>query len=662
MRQFISFILSLSLFVLFPFYLLAQEKEIVLEEIVVTATRDVQEIRKIPANVTVITKEEIERSSAQNTVDLLKDEVGVVVRNLLGTGKSASVDIRGFGETGPLNTLVLVDGRRVNEIDLSGVDWTQIPLEQIERIEVVRGPGSVLYGDNAVGGVINILTKKPEKPFSAKGEIIRGSYLYHKENGSVGGKWGPFSAILNADYSSTEGYRENGFLRYKDAGGKMIFDMNEDIHFDFSGNIHQDETGLPGALLPSPYKWDRRSARYPYDQAETEDGFGAFGIKAKLWEMGRIESNLSYRHREVLSHFPSFSFKSKTNVNTWGFTPKYILEKPIGSFRNKLTTGVDFYTSELDLFSESAYLGPNLSEVRKRSTGVYLLDEFSILPKLILSLGYRHEWVIYHLYQDLPSSKDRARDGEPAWNIGLDYLFAKRSSAFINIKRSFRFPTTDELIQYIIDPITWQITEVRANPDLKPQRGYHYEAGLRHAFTDQIEANLTFFWSDLRNEIFYNPLTGSNENYSKTQRRGIEAGTTIKPFSWITLWGNYSYIRPILKARPFLGNDIPCVPRHKGSLGGDFNFGKGFLFTTRLNVVGSRHFISDWSNQVERMDGYYSWDAKFAYSWKGFKAYLGVNNLTNRKYSEYGVLDYLNRPTYYPSPERNFFGGVSYTF
>jgi len=161
MKHFIFFIVSFILFISWGFPLYGEEKEVTLEEVVVTATRDIQEIRKIPANVTVITKEKIAESNAQAVTDVLKDEVGVVVRDFFGTGKSASVDIRGFGETGPLNTLVLVDGRRINEIDLSGVDWTQIPLDQVERIEIVRGAGSVLYGDNAVGRVNNIITKKP---------------------------------------------------------------------------------------------------------------------------------------------------------------------------------------------------------------------------------------------------------------------------------------------------------------------------------------------------------------------------------------------------------------------------------------------------------------------------------------------------------------------
>jgi iron complex outermembrane receptor protein len=662
MKHFISILLSLILFVLFPFDLFAQEKEVTLEKVVVTATRDLEEIRKIPANVTVITKKKIEESNAQTVIDVIKDEVSVVVRDFLGTGKAASVDIRGFGETGPLNTLVLVDGRRVNEIDLSGVDWAQIPLDQVERIEIVRGSGSVLYGDNAVGGVINIITKKPDKPFLAKAEVVRGSYLYHKESGSAGGKWGPFSALFHGDYSSTEGYRENGFLRYKNIGGKIIYDMNENISFNFDGNLHRDDTGLPGGLLKSTYKLDRRAPRYPYDKSETEDGFGTLGVKAKLWDLGRIETDLSYRHREVTDFFYSFSYQSKRNVNTWGVTPKVILEKPIWRFANKLIMGWDFYSSKSDVFSESAFSGPNQSEVTKTSTGIYLLDEFSILQNLILSIGYRHEWVVYRLSQDVPDSKDRTRNWEPAWNIGLNYLFAKGSSAFLSIKRSFRFPTTDELVQYIIDPFTWQVIEVRANPDLRPQTGYHYEAGVRHAFTDNIEANLTFFWADLRNEIFYNPYTGNNENYPKTRRYGVEVGWRVKPFPWLSVWGNYSYTIPTLREDPFSGHDIPGVPRHKGTIGGDFGLWKGFSLNTKLNIIGSRYFISDWANQVGRLGGYYSLDAKLSYTWKGLKAFVGVNNLTNQKYAEYGVLDFFGRPNYYPSPERNFFGGVSYTY
>jgi iron complex outermembrane receptor protein len=651
-----------------PVSLSAQEKEVTLEKVVVTATRDVQEIRKIPANVTVITREQIEQSNAKATVDLLRNEVGVAVQDFTGSGKTVTVDLRGFGETSPLNTLVLVDGRRVNEIDLSGVDWTQIPLDQIDRIEVLRGPGSVLYGDNAVGGVINIITKKPDRPLSARGEVVRGSYLYHKESLSVSGKSGPLSAMVFGDYSSTEGYRDNGFLRYKDVGGKFLFDVSKEVQLSLNGSFHRDDFGLPGALPQSLYENDRRATLKPNDKAETDDGFLTFGVKTNWKGMGRIEADLSYRHREAansfLSSLPASSFKDRRNLSTWGFTPKYILEKPLGEYSNKITLGLDYYRSGSNVDSESFFFGATTFdsiEVTKKSLGFYLFDEFSIFEKLILSLGGRWEWATYDVSQDLSGVDDRKRESEPAWNIGLNYLFGKGSSAFVSVKRSFRFPVSDELIQYVFPPPAFQPT-VQINSTMKPQIGYHYEAGVRYAINDRMEGNLTLFWIDLRDEIFYNPQTFSNENYPKTRRQGLEVGLKAKPFSWLHVWGNYSYVHPTLRGESFSGNDIPGVSRHKGSIGTEIEAGKGFLFNARANVVGPRRFISDWGNQVGRLDGYYTLDAKLSYTWKGLKAYAGINNITNQKYAEYGVLNFAGLPFYYPSPERNFFAGFSYSF
>ena len=651
-------IFSSVFFFLFPLCLFAQEKEVTLEEVVVTATRDVEEIRKIPANVTLITKEEIQESNAKTVADVLRDKTDVVVRDFYGNGKTVSVDIRGFGETAPSNTLVLVDGRRVNAIDLSGVDWSQIPLDQVERIEIVRGAGSVLYGDNAVGGVINIITKRPEKTFSANAEAAGGSYGYNRENASVSGKWGPLSAILNASHDSTKGYRENGFLRAEDVGGKLIYDLNDAISFNFSGGFHRDDTGLPGPLPENIYRFHRRATLAPDDHAKTDDGYGVLGMKAKLWDLGRIEADLSYRHRRVDDFFVSSSFKDQRNISTWGFTPRYILEKDLWNFRNKLTLGFDFYNSDSTADSESAF-GPNRSKVEKRSVGLYALDEFFVLENLILSFGYRNEWVTFDLFQESPFLKDKVRDSEPAWNLGVDYLFGKKSSAFFSFKRSFRFPASDELIQFVFIPPN---LVARVNPDMKPQTGYHYEAGIRHAFTDKIEANLTLFWIDMQDEIFFNPFTFTNENLPKTRRQGAEVGAKVKPFQWLTIWGNYTYIKPTLRAEPFSGNDIPGVPRHKGSAGADINLGRGFQFTTRLNIVGSQRFISDFTNNVERLGGYYTLDMKLSYAWKGLKAFVGVNNITNQKYAEFGVINAAGDQFFYPSPERNFIGGVSYTF
>jgi len=646
-----------------PFSLCAQEKEVTLEGVVVTGTRDVQEVRKVPANVTVITKEEIQSSNAQTAIDLIRSEVGVIVRDFYGTGKTASVDIRGFGETGPLNTLVLVDGRRVNEIDLSGVDWTQIPLDQIERIEVVRGASSVLYGDNAVGGVINIITKKPERPFSGKVEGQVGSHHFNRESGSVSGKWGPLSGILSAGYNATEGYRENGFFRAKDVGGKLIYELNQDLSFNFSGSLHKDDAGLPGGLTQADIdRLGRRDTLTPDNQASTEDGYGALGMKANLGNWGRAAIDVSYRHRKVdnFLDFPAsfYTYEDDRRLRTWGITPKYILEKPLGNFPNKLTAGIDYYRSDSVVDADTIFFGfpsTNRSEVDKRSTGIYLLDELSVLSNLILSLGYRSEWVKYEVSQASPRAKDETRDREPAYSLSLDYLFGKRSSAFFSAKRSFRFPVSDELILVFPD--------FKVNPEINPQTGYHYEAGVRHSFIEQLEANLTLFWVDLHDEIYFNPATFTNENYPKTRRQGLEVGVKATPLEWVSLWGNYGYIRPHLRGGDFSGNDIPGVPRHKGAVGMDLAFWKGFQLSGRANFVGSRYLISDFANRVDKLDGYTTVDAKLSYLWKGLQAFVGVNNLFNKEYSEWAVTNAAGTTQlFYPSTVRNYLCGVSYNF
>ena len=138
-----------------------------LEPIIVTTSRMAQHDYKIAGNVTVITQKQIEASHAQNVPDILRQALGTFIYDQ-NTVKTSTLDIRGFGDTAPRNVLVLVNERRINSVDISGPDLMQIPVEAIERIEVIRGAGSVLYGDNAVGGVVNIITKEGKGDLSGK--------------------------------------------------------------------------------------------------------------------------------------------------------------------------------------------------------------------------------------------------------------------------------------------------------------------------------------------------------------------------------------------------------------------------------------------------------------------------------------------------------------
>ena len=198
-----------------------------LEEVVVTASRIETPLAEAPANVTVITAEQISQMGAQSLVDVFDREPGVFAQNYLGNPKTGNIDIRGYGEAAPQNVLFLVNGRRVNSIDLSGADLAQIPVDAIERIEVYRGPASVLYGDNAAAGAVNIILKKGEGPPTGSVAVTYGSYDTFKPEAMISGSQNQFSYMAFASHLDTGGYRENNGLHANDLLGNFSFEPND---------------------------------------------------------------------------------------------------------------------------------------------------------------------------------------------------------------------------------------------------------------------------------------------------------------------------------------------------------------------------------------------------------------------------------------------------
>jgi iron complex outermembrane receptor protein len=655
------------------------ETDVVMKEVVVTGTRSEEKIERIPANVTVIGEKEIATSKAKNVPDLLRSQEGIVVRNLLGNGKTAQVDLRGFGESAPSNTLVLLDGRRVNEIDLSGTDWTQIPIDQIKRIEIVRGTGTVLYGDNAPGGVINIITKTPSEKLTASAGSTLGSYGYNDEMFSVSGGHGKVAASLFGNYQSTDGYRENNEFQAKNLGGKIVFDPSDWLSFDLSGNYHSDTSGLPGALTVEQFNANPKMTNFPSDEAKTDDGYLMLRSTADFGGYGSLVADLAYRDREIKSEFVGSygTFLSDSDIETWAFTPRYVLNRDIFGRQNTLIGGIDFYWS--DQSSNSSFGSPpepsGLAGVEKDSYGLYINDELALLQNLFLTLGARYEGVQYDLSNTPltgfpappPPLEDTVRDSETAYVAGLNYVYAGQSSAFLRFNRSFRFPNTDELIEF--DQYTGQ---PEVNADLKPQTGDHLDLGIRHFFTPSIQANVTLFRAKIKNEIYYDPtpspFMGTNANYPETLHQGVELGCNADLFERLTIFGNYTYEEAVFDGGSYDGKDIPAVPRSKFNLGFRIHdVIPGALFTAVYNYVGSSFLISDLANQFPKLESYYTIDLRLSYTWKWINCFVGVDNLTDQKYSQYGLVGQYpygtpEQPLLYPATDRTWLAGIKLAF
>lgn len=629
-----------------------------LEEIVVTATRYEEKLSEVPAHVTVIAEEDIKNSPARNIPDLLRT-AGIHVYDIGGNRRNIAVDLRGFGETAPLNTLVLVDGRRINQVDLSGVDWFQIPIERVKKVEIIRGGrGSVLYGDNASGGLINIITKEGDA-FSGGGEISGGSYGTFKGSAYGSGVWNNVSAYLSAGYLTSGGYRDNSDTEAKDFGMNTDYNFKDFISVRFSFGYHKDKTGLPGALKESDFEAGRArtDSTHPDDFMDIEDYYFQVSPNIPFSKDSLFKIDMSYRKRSALSFSTGDwgNFTANWDLKTVILSPRILLKTDIGNSKNALTVGFDYQKADNDISNDSIFFGERTVgkfDLAKEDYGLYIHNEIAPTERLRLSGGYRHDKSEFTFD---PSEPDSVSMGKDLYTAGINFTFHKKSYVYLSYSRSFRYPVLDELYSFFTNTVS---------TDFAPQTSDNYEAGLRYHFSDGLYVHINLFRIDTDDELFYNPARFANQNLDGTTRRdGAEVKLAAKIVEGLTLKGLYTFAESEIRGGVFKGKKIPNVPRHMASFDALYSFGKGFTVLLNGVYVGERPFVSDFENSFNYQKHYIVLNSKVRYQWKSLSAFLDIYNLADKGYSEYGsVSSFPAEKAFYPSPKRNFIAGMKIDF
>ncbi len=667
----LCFILNLGIGVVRGADFVIDEAGYDLGQIVVTPTRYTQSIDRLSSSVKIITSQDIKNSNAQTIPEILRSQAGLVVRDYYGNGAKVILGSRGFGETAASNTLVLIDGRRVNEIDLSGVDWTQIQLDNVQRIEVVSGSNSILYGDNAIGGVINVITKEGQGPAAVEFEATAGSYDMNKQRLSLSGSQESWSYFLSATAYSTHGYRVNSGYRSSDFYSKLIYDASDDFSLGFTCGYHEADLGLPGALLGSQLATNsRRDSVFPDDTAGQEDWHVRVNPRVGLFNDSEFELPLSFRRRTTDTEWGTGGYGiNSSHIDTIGICPKLVLNSKVYEKDNTFTLGLDFYNvaADLDDFS-SAGAKTGDSSVSKKSTGFYLQDEVFLRDDFILNFGYRWDKTKYYFdYVNLlgfyVNVDDESKFDEEFFKVGAVYNYkedaGRKSKIFFNVSEGLRLPVTEEFMLYnfLSFPFGRNI-----NQNLMPQKSISYEGGLSHYFSPQLSGNLTLFLMKIDDEIYYNPSTFINENYEKTKRQGIELDLDWSAFDDLDIFLNYCFTEAIFDSGAFENNQIPAVPEHRASLGLNYQVALDWKFSAMLNYVGKHYFISDQQHNYPKMKDYTTLDIKMSYDFGESTAFLGINNVFDAEYSEYGAISFSGERGYYPSPGRNFVVGCLLKF
>jgi iron complex outermembrane receptor protein len=323
-----------------------EPEPVMMKEVVVTATRYEEETVTVPANVSVITEEDIANSTAKDIPSILRREAGIYVVDIAGNRRAYRVDRAGFGETASSNTLALVDGRRINNPDLSGTDWWMIPLDRVERIEIIRGSrGSVLYGDNATNAVINIITKQGEE-FKAGLLGAGGSWDTLTTNAYVSGTHKNLSYAVSGKLYDTDGYRQNSQIKSDDLGLNLGYLFGERAKVTLSGGYHKDESGLPGALRLSELLAGipPTGTVHPDDFAHTKDNYIQLNPEIFFLQNSLFKTPLSYRKRDILQFatFVGGQFEGNTEIKSITASPQFVIKEPISRFENDLTFGFDY--------------------------------------------------------------------------------------------------------------------------------------------------------------------------------------------------------------------------------------------------------------------------------------------------------------------------------
>ncbi len=627
-----------------------------MEKVIVTASRQEEKIASVPANVTVITEQEITDSSAETVPELLRTTPGVVVNDITGNGRNITVDLRGFGETASLNTLLLIDGRRINQADLSGVDWTLIPKDRIQRIEILHGGrGAVLYGDNTAGGVINIITKKGDE-LAFSGGLTVGSYQSLLSRLAVSGSAGSLSYALTGNFRTADGYRDNSGTNAKDIGLNLEYFATERLSVALSGAYHEDDTDIPGILYLSELDngASRTSTTTPDDFSDIKDSYLQIVPQYFFTDTSyfKLEASARRKKNNAFTSFSSGTYDADSEIDTLAASPQLIINEQVFGLASKLITGFDYRKSDEDLDNQSVFFGTASTAsyaLSREDYGFYGNGEVSLTEQTIVSGGYRYDRAEFN--SSTTGVSDNGTMNENVYNGGLTYKFSESGSVYISYAKSFRYPVLDEMFSFFTNTF---------DANLSPQTTDDYEFGGRMQFGPGINLGVNFFRLHTDDEIFYNPVSFANENFADTTiRQGVEL-TVSKRFAKILLNGSYTFRDTEIDGGIFAGNEIPNVPRNQFTIGAEAEVFEHVQLNMNGSYIGERFFISDFANVVDPQEAYFLMNVKLTYLADKWSTYLTVNNLFDKEYAGYGGVNYLGAPGIYPAPGINFMVGVTF--
>jgi len=650
----------------------AEDQSTQLADIVVSASRFAEPDIDTTASIRVLAREAIEQSGATNITDLLRGRAGIHINDLYGDGSRATIDMRGFGPRANSNVLVMVDGRKLNSsTDAPNLFFNEIPLDQVERVEVIYGSSGVMFGNQAVGGVVNIITRRVENDSPARLALGAGSY-------------GKRSAELTLNHLTESGLGIRTNIRtlhsdgYRDHNNSNIINLNLLLDYEnastryfFEHRYLDESVENPGALFLDELATDRRQAdtNYLNDFTDTRSHVSRLGVEHNINERWQLLADATLR-RDNVDFRLSSRFGVRPQIDTQEreiatVSPRISGRLPMQHGNMRVTVGADIERTD---YTIDALLTQHADQM---ISAAYAQVTYPLTDALDVTLGARHAQVENDIVSGVGNPAFAVLDLDDSATVGTLGLSFRPDHDwrwFARIDQNYRFAKLEE---HTAD--TAAATFPNPPVGLKNQRGISIEGGIEY---NTRTTSLTFqaYQLRLKDEISFDStvgFSGANVNLDKTTRNGLNIGLSQALNDQLNTTIDIDLIDGEITAGAHDGNRIPMVPEHQLRLALDWQPAEKWRAGAEILHIGEQVLSGDFANTFRELDAYTVVNLNVNYRVDRWTFRTKIANLFDRKYSEFGAPGFssagvhpqcvgLTCPAFTPSPERHFWLGAEY--
>ena len=587
-----------------------------------------------PIGATVITAEQIRRAGVADVNGAIRKIGGVYGRQSLDSSPDFTLDLRGFGTNSSQNMVIVLDGVRLSENELANPVLSSIPIETVERIEIIRGGSSVLYGEGASAGVIQIVTKRPTKN-SRRGSVSAeiGQFKQHDVRASMAQSWDGVALDAAIGNQGTDNDRANSAFRQSafSGGAQWVLGTGRvGVRIDSA----RQDSRFPGSLNLAQFQDDPRQSLTPNDFGSLDsDRISAFFEQ----RVGGIElaAELSHREKTVKARFVDAIQRSVYNSSAESeqtqFSPRLRHLTQFDGMLNELIAGVDLIrwsrVTNTD-YTDPGYSQKSKPEARQDSKAIYVRNEirWDSAHNGRFALGARHE-VFDKEYVDplgFSATPESTVQSQNAWDAQISYSVLPLLNLHAKAGQSYRMANADE-------------NSYRSSSTvLQAQTSHDLELGVTFgAAGQQISARA--FRHRLVNEIFFNPTLnfnyGYNTNLDPTKREGIEIDAESRIAQNWRISGHLQHVKARFTAGPNAGREMVLVPKNVLTARLSWLPADGQSADIGAQWVDSQRYGSDFTNVcAARVPSYTSIDARYARKLGAWELAVSGQNLADKRY------------------------------